>query len=559
MLFSCSGITLEPMPTEDPIGRLPKEDAAGGGAVATAFPDATQAGLAMLQAGGNAVDAAVAASWALAVCEPSSSGLGGSAVVLFRSADGKTVVLDGHSRAPAAVSKKTVSRSQQTKGYRACTIPSMVATIDVLQARHGLLDPGRVMEPAIHLAENGYPVTKLQHRQQRWSQSDLLDQPEARRLFLRNGEPLEEGDVLRQPELAATLRRLARAGADDFYRGRIAREIAEDMAANGGLLTREDLADFRPPAEGEPQSIRYRDCPVLSSGPPSGGMQVLLALSVLEQMPPDRFPGRSDDWYEALAEVTWAVFRDRQARAARKGGKTASADIGRHAREILESMRGPPGTPAPRPAREQPGETTHLCAADAQGNIVALTQSLQSLFGAKVANGKLGFLYNNYLCTLPRRQHPYRIRGGGVPRSNAAPTLVLTGEPSRRPLLVLGAAGSRRITSAIVQVISSVVDRGLTVRQAVDLPRIHATLSGTAHLERPAATDSLLGRLESRFHSVRIRSARSFYMGSVQAIQWNEDASVTGAADPRRDGTAGLLHAREAGPPHPATPGGQET
>lgn len=533
-----------------------REATAKRGVVATGFPSATEAGMEVLRAGGNATDAAVAAAWALAVCEPGASGLGGSTILLIHPSAGRTVVIDGHSCAPAAVSKATVSRSQQKKGYRACTVPTTVATLAFAQARHGVLPLARVMEPAIRLAEDGYPVTRLQRHQQGWCLVDLSAQPAARRLFLKDGKPFQTGDIFRQPELAATLRRLARVGAEDFYHGQIARDIVDDMARNGGLLAQGDLASSPSPTEDEPVAIPYRDYQVLSTAPPAGGTQVLLALSILAQFPPGDLSGEVDDWYEIMAEVTHAVFQDRDHLAAHPSGLTPSfydwLFSAEHMKEITESVRWPCGDRTARPVREEPGETTHLCAADAQGNIVSLTQSIQSVLGAKVANGKLGFLYNNYLCTSPRRAHPYRLQGRCIPRSNAAPTLVLRSDPScpqrpgnrqagrRRPFLALGAAGSRRIASAVLQVISGVVDRGLPLVQAVGFPRVHAALGRKVHVEKPAATMSLLRRLGKRFRSLQVRSARGFFMGAVQAIQLSEDGSFVGAADPRRDGTAAV-------------------
>lgn len=533
-----------------------KESTAKHGAVATAFPSATQAGLEILQAGGNAIDAAVSAAWALAVCEPSGSGLGGSTILLIHDPNGRTFVINGQSCAPAAVSKATVRRRQQLKGYRACTVPSTVAALGFTQTRYGLLPLARVMEPAIRLAEEGYSVTRLQRRQQRQCLTDLSAQAEARRLFLKNGRPFRRGDIFRQPELAATLRRLALVGTEDFYRGQIARDIAEDMTRNGGLLTQEDLAGAAVPTEGKPVAVGYRDYQVLSTPPPAGGAQLLFAMKVLEQFSPKDLSGEVDNWYEILAEVIHAVFRERDRLAAHPSRPEPSLYdrlfSSERAQEIARSIRTGCGESTAGPAAEEPGETTHLCAADAQGNVVSLTQSIQSVYGAKVASGKLGFLYNNYLCTSPRRPHLYQLQGRCIPRSNAAPTLVLKGDSSRspraigqqtcrrQPFLALGAAGSRRITSAILQVISGVIDRGLPLAQAVGAPRVHAALSRRVHLEKSAATESLLGRLGKRFRAVQIRSARSFFMGAVQAIQRNEDGEFAGAADPRRDGTAAV-------------------
>jgi gamma-glutamyltranspeptidase/glutathione hydrolase len=523
------------------------------GMVATAFPLATEAALEMLQAGGNAVDAAVAAAWALAVCEPSGSGLGGQTVLLIHLQAGKTVVLDGHSQAPAAVCREQVSRHEQKRGYRACTIPSTPATLGFAQACYGVLPPARVLEPAIRLAEDGYRITQLQRRQLRWCRADLRASPVASSLFLQEGRPFPVGTLFRQTALAATLRRLARYGTEDFYRGAIARAIAEDMKAQGGLLTEEDLAGLKLPVEREPLTVAYRGYEVVSVPPPGGGLQMLLGLKILERLDLDSGSSDMDTWYELLAQVTHVVFRERERWPVHPDWLTPSLSPwllgdGR-AEELAGALGNPRGQGAPARS-EEAGETTHLCTADGEGNVVALTQSLQSLFGAKVANARCGFLYNNYLSTCPRSPHPYQLGGGCLPRSNAAPTLVLRrgwrspeqGAASRgfdgKRFVALGAAGSRRITSALLHVLSGLVDRDLPLAEALALPRVHATLAGKVWIERPAATQPLRERLAKRFRAVRVRAPQSYSMGAVQAIQFLADGTLRGAADPRRDGTA---------------------
>ncbi len=525
-----------------------------GGMAATAFPSASEAAIEILRAGGNAIDAAVAAAWALAVCEPSSSGLGGQTTLLIRFADGRTLVVDGYSRAPAAVSTKRVSRKQQQKGYRACTIPSTPATLEYAQRRYGVLPRSKVMEPAIRLAEDGYAITRLQRRQTKWCLNDLLASSATAGLFLKQGRLFRVGDIFRQKELAATLRRLADVGAEDFYRGQTARAIAEDMARNGGLITEEDLADHTGPVECDALTVTYRDYQVVSIPPPGGGLQVLLGLKILEHLASEEFVREPDKWYEILAEVTHAVFHERDRFAVHPRDLTPSLFkwliSDERASEIAGRIRADCSENTNEAGTEEPGETTHLCTVDGSGNAAALTQSIQSLFGAKVANGELGFLYNNYLYTCKQRRHPYQLGSGCIPQSNIAPTLVLRnglcGEDGSRggagrgagPLLVLGAAGSRRITSALLHVISAVVDRGMSLEEAVSLPRIHGLLSRKAHVERPAATDSLLKRLEKRFRKIRIRAPHSYSMGGVQAIQFGNDRTLVGVADPRRDGVA---------------------
>jgi gamma-glutamyltranspeptidase/glutathione hydrolase len=507
---------------------------------ATAFASATEAATEILRAGGNAIDAAVAAAWALSVCEPSGSGLGGQTTMLIKFGGGRCIVVEGHSYAPKAVSKERLSRAQQKTGYGACTIPSTPATLGFAQKHYGRLTLEQVMEPAIRLAEQGYTITRLQRRQLNWCRKVLRKNPAAERLFLKDGRAFAVGETFRQKTLAATLRRLARHGVEDFYYGQIAQLIAEDMKRNGGLMTAEDLSQCVLPIEREPISANYRGYEVLTAPAPAGGLQVLLGLKIIEQLISDTSSGDADNWYQVLADTVYAVFHERNNSGIHARDFTPSLCrrllSEQHAIEIANNMRGSCDEAEVGVNTEEPGETTHLCTADDKGNVVSLTQSIQSLFGAKVANGKLGFLYNNYLSTCPRRQHPHQLGSHCLPRSNVAPTVVLTN--NLRPVLALGAAGSRRITSSILQVISNVIDRGMSLEQAMAAPRVHALQSRKIYLERPAATDALCKAFEKRFRKVIIKPAKSYTMASVQAIGFREDDTVAGAADPRRDGTA---------------------
>jgi len=515
----------------------------GAAAIATAFPCATTAGLDILRGGGNAVDAAVAAAWALCVCEPSASGLGGQTVLLVHDADGQTTVIDGHSCAPAAASLRTISPSEQRRGYRAATIPTTPATLDWAQQRYGGLSRQQVMAPAIRIAEAGYPITALQHRQARWV-ADHLRASSAAELFMPENVPPPVGFMFRQPELAATLRRLAEQGIEDFYRGALAREIANDMRSHGGLITDQDLAGCGPPAERAPISTTYGGFRVLTVPPPGGGAQLLAALNVLARLAPE---GCEEDRRQAIALATSAVFRERDlnpfAPLDPAGDDEGSPLSAAYARRLAAgiSARRDEALRVTQPA-EEPGDTTHLSVCDRHGNIVLLTQSIQSVFGAKVAHRRLGFLYNNYLCTCPRTPHEHALRGGCRPRSNVSPTLVMgTGAGRGRPVLALGAAGSRRIISALLQVVIGVLDRDLDVAEAVAAPRVHGLRGRKVWIERPAASEELLDRLQRRGREPIVKPARDFAMGSVQALRLFPDGSVRGAADPRRDGTAEVI------------------
>jgi gamma-glutamyltranspeptidase/glutathione hydrolase len=530
--------------------------------VATAFPLASEAGVEVLRAGGNAVDAAVAAAFAIAVCEPSGSGLGGQTTLLIHFANGTSIVVDGHSYAPAGVSLERVSASAQEKGYCACAIPSTVATLGYVQSKYGLLPLARVLEPAICLAHNGYPITGLQQRQMKWCLADILESQSSARLFLKNGRPFGIGDLFTQKELAGTLTRLACFGTEEFYQGQIAREIAKDMREHGGLITARDLADYKFPVEREPLCVEYRGYKVLSVPPPGGGLQILLGLKILERFSPSELSKEVNRWYDVLAQTVGVVIREKDRLPVHPREFTPSLRDWLLSDERVEKLYRAIDAHCPQAqsgiSLEEPGETTHLCTADQQGNVVALTQSIQSLFGARVATDHLGFLYNNYLTNCPRYPHPYMLAAGCLPKSNASPTIVLGGALSEshgpekltacglKPVLTLGGAGSRRIISAILQVISNVLDRGMPLDAAVSCPRIHPLRGRKVKIEHPVVTDSLLHLLQKHFSEVNIKAPNSFEMGSVQAIGFQKDGTLIGAADPRRDGTAAGLKRRAA-------------
>jgi len=499
------------------------------GMVAAGFPAASEAGREILAAGGNAVDAAVAAAWALSVCEPSGSGLGGHSVALIRTGDGRTVLLDGHARAPGGVSRRTVTRAQQHTGHRACTVPTTPAVLACAQERYGVLRPEAVLEPAIRLASEGYAITRLQRRQLGWCRDALAATPTGGGFLGPPGEVPVLGSVFRQPGLAAALERMASAGVGDFYAGEIARAIVADMRRHGGLLDAADLAAAAKAVERAPVAAGHGPDTVLTAGRPGGGLELLLALGVLARLGPPA--DELSRWYAHLAHATYLAFAERERASAPDAGEEDVAAIlsGERAEALLDQARSHERLEVGG-RWEEPGETTHVCAADADGTVVSLSQSIQSLFGAKVAHERYGFLYNNSLVTCPRRPHRHRLGSGATARSNLAPTLVL--DAGGRPVLTLGAAGSRRIVSSLLHVLSGVRDRGLGLGEAVAMPRVHARLRGPAWVERDVPT----GELAAAGFAVRAKPRRSFSMGAVQAIALGADGTLIGACDPRREG-----------------------
>jgi gamma-glutamyltranspeptidase/glutathione hydrolase len=521
-----------------------------GTAVATAFPDATAAAVDMLEAGGNAVDAAVAAAWALAVCEPAASGLGGQATALLHTGGG-TYLIDGHSSAPGALDPALLSPQRRRVGHASCTIPSMPATLDAAHARFGVLDRATVLGPAIALAEAGYRLTPLQARQIRWTRVALggsgMGDP-----FLRDGASRQAGDIVCQPALAGTLRRLANVGIRDFYEGAISAVIAADMRAHDGLLTEKDLASFVAPVATHGFAFGYRGWSLATSAPPGAGIHLALALKVLERLS-DLAHCDEDRWFEAIAFATFTAFHARERAPVAidrwdvltEAEDLAEAKVDEAIDAARRALRGDPPL-ATIATGEDDGDTTHLTVADRAGNVVALTLSIQSLFGAKVGAPELGFFYNNYLRTCPSgpryAAHPNRLGPGCVPRSNVTPVMVWDAgrEPCMR--LALGSAGSRRIVSSVLQVLSRVLDRGARLADAVDAPRLHALASRALWIEAPAASSALVDRLRVDFPRIVVKPRHCYAMAAVHAVGI-VDGRIEAAADPRRDGS---VHVEDA-------------
>lgn len=506
----------------------------------SAHPEATAIGAAVLREGGNAADAACAMAWALAVCEPAESGLGGQATALVRDPHGGVHVIDGHSRAPRLASRGELRRRDQRIGVRATSVPTMPAAIAFLRQRFGTRSDRELIEPAASLADRGHRLTELQRTQIAWTKGHLAACRLASQRFLEGGAVPATGHRIRQPELAATLRRLAERGVEDFYVGETAAMILRDMVARNGLVGEADLAAVEIRMS-EPLAMDWCGHRVLSVPPPGGGAQIMLALRLAGDAA--RTGARAPTEAERRrADAIRAAFRERERCPDHPDDLTpavrawlVSAERADVARAFLKLR--PPSSG--RDSMGEAGDTTHLCAADEHGMVVSLTQSIQSVFGAKTASPQAGFFYNNFLKTCPRGRHPYRLGPQSLPQSNAAPTLVLRRVgTSWSPALTLGAAGSRRLTTAIVQTIDGVIAHGLELPEAVRAPRLHALLERGAWVERPLL--KALGRknLERAYGPVRALARLSYRAGAAQAIAFRTGGDMLGVADPRRDGSA---------------------
>ena len=479
------------------------------GLVSSATPEATAAGVAVLEAGGNAIDAAVAVSLTLAVTEPAGSGIGGQTVMLVKRSGEPAFVIHGTTWSPGTL-PDDVTEEQLKVGRTASTVPSTLRVLDVAHRRYGSgkLEWAALVQPAIDVAERGFIIGPFRERAFRFYGDSLKTDPTARAVFFRDdGTTYRKGDRLAQPLLAETLRRIAAVGAMDFYRGEIAERIAADMAANGGWITLRDLEAFPEPGIVPAIRGRYRGFEVETLPPPFGGWVVLQILNILEESSPGELgsddSGRRLILLDAL-RIAHGNRRDDPVTDYTDYGKLVERKTSREeARRLLATYR-----------ESGSGETTHFSVVDGDGTVVAVTQSIDSYFGSKVAHPTLGFLYNNYMqgFQVESAEKPYYIEEKEMPLSSMSATIVSTnGEPQ----LVLGSPGSARIISSVAPSRAYVEGPELPTELLTGMGKRGLTLARPAY----GVSD---GHLDP-------------YFGGIHALA-RENGRWIGVADPRRDG-----------------------
>jgi len=529
------------------------------GMVTSDAPLATEAGVAMLEAGGNAVDAAVATAFALAVVYPEAGNLGGGGFMVARLADGATVALDFREEAPAAATRdmyldeagEVTERS--TVGYTASGVPGSVAGLRAAHERHGALPWADVLAPAIRLAEDGFIINERFAASVAAEADKLARFPASAALFLPGGEPLRTGTLWRNPDLAGVLRRIAYDGPDDFYRGRTAELIVREMERGGGIITREDLASYEARWR-EPVTFDYRGYRVVSMPPASsGGITLALIANILEGYDLRSLGWHSPESIHLMTEAMRRAFADRNHYL----GDPDFVDVPRRelvSRSYADSRRGsidrrratPSGDIGPGlgAADREGNETTHFSVVDHQGNAVAVTTTINFLFGSGVTIAGAGFVLNDEMddfAAKPGEPNAFglvqgeanAIEPGKRMLSAMTPTVVL--RPDDEPFLITGARGGPRIISAVFQVLSNVVDHGMDVAAAVSAPRFHHQhLPDVLYYEEGGLPDETIRALEAMGHTVRPRAA---YIGNSPSIL-RRPGRWTGVADPRAGGLA---------------------
>ena len=516
------------------------------GMVSTASKQATEAGVKILEKGGNAIDAACAAGFCLGVTEPQASGLGGQSMALiYLAQEDRVFALDGSSRAPFGIQPHKNSKTPLKIGIKSTTVPSTPATLGYMQHKYGKLSLAEVMEPSIIAAQEGFIVSPLQHRMICKEEELLRQDPCIYKNYFRNGKPKEAGDVIRQLELAQCLAQLAEAGWQDFYIGNIGSRIVQDMEKRGGLISSTDLSQIPQPVEREVLTSNYRDYTVHTFPPPGAGRVMALLLNILENFPSEVLDPEDPVGATIFSLAFRMALSDRQRMPIHPDYYMQTVNKWMtdkdYAKEMAERINqiGHFSFPEKFSPPATSGETTHLSVSDSEGNCVGITQSIELVFGSKTMADGLGFFYNNYMSAFDYKNitHPFYLVPGGRPWSSVAPTLLFH---QGKPRYLLGSPGSERISTSLAQVISRIVDKRMDLASAIAAPRFHASAKGLLQIEKDRFSPKVIEALQQTGFTIMKRGAYSFYLGCVQGVELplQTDEKFYGVADLRRDGSA---------------------
>jgi len=529
-------------------------------AVVTAEPHATAVGLQILRNGGNAVDAAVAVALALAVTHPQAGNLGGGGFLVVRMADGTTGSIDFREQAPKSATAAmylradgTVDEDKVQFGATAAGVPGSPAGLLLALQKYGTASLRAVAAPAIRLAREGFVVDQFLAESLADERKGLARFPSSQKVFFRDGAPLRQGDLLVQPDLAATLDRFAEKGHEGFYGGRTAELIEAQMQRDGGFVTKADLAAYAP-RERDVLRSTYRDCEILSMAPPSsGGVALIQMLNLLEPYDLGAMGFGSSDYLHLLTEVMRRAYADRSRwlgdpdhyRVPTAGliGKDYAAKL-RLGISLEKKSEVAPGLP---PGAKESDDTTHFSIVDQHGNAVACTTTINSSFGAMVVVDGAGFLLNNEMddfSVKPGVPNQFGLVGGVANAiapgkrmlSSMTPTIVLQGGALR---CVLGAPGGGRIITAVLQVLLNTIDHRMGLEQGVRAPRIHHQwLPDEITWEALSLAPEVRAALLKKGHAF---ARRPRGIGQVMAIEVLPDGRRLAVCDHRSGGSAGAF------------------
>ena len=523
----------------------------------------------MLEAGGNAVDAAIATSYTLGVAEPYTSGLGGGGFMIIYNAETKEVsVIDYREIAPANATPEmwldeegnvktfvdpngleftgSYSHLSQVGGMASGT-PGEVAGMEYAFENFGSgnLTRQQLMQPAIDLANNGYVVTVTMKSCTEDEYFEVANMPEVAGYYLdENGLPLEVGTVWKNEDLAKTLQMIADGGADAFYKGEVAQAIADTIQKYGGVMTTDDLANYKVEVR-EPVTSTYRDYTIFSLPPASsGGTHLIEALNILENFDMKSYGINSAQYIHLFSEAFKMAFADRAAYMA----DTAFTDVPlagltskEYAKKLAEKITDKSGSyQADDPNLYESSSTTSFSVIDQWGNMVACTQTINDFYGNKVAIPGYGFIMNDEMDDFSSDPTSVNcVAGGKRPLSSMSPSIVLY--PDGTPFLTIGTPGGLRIWPTITQIVERMIDYDMDIQEAIDTARIFDNHKEELNYESDGVTPvtpEVAAELEAMGHTMVDKGSWNLFFGGVQGIEILKDGTLRGGADPRRDGKA---------------------
>jgi len=517
--------------------------------ISSARPEATKIGLEILRSGGNAIDAAVAVGFALGVAEPATSGLGGGGFMTIRSAhDPKIHFIDFREIAPELATPnmwklteaKEVHNQENEIGAKSISVPGELKGLEYALEKFGSISLEEAIKPSIDLACKGIIVTDLMEKMLGDYSEHLFKCNEAKRIFSLDGEVYKSGDTFKNPGLVETLKRISTGGSAELYEGITAERIVASIQAKGGILTKKDMSSYEVSTR-EPVTGTYRGYKIISSPPPSsGGTHIIQSLNILEKFDIGTYEVNSTEYIHLFSEVFKFVYEDRANYMADSDfieipleglrSKDYANDISKQI-DMTHSRR--PNCINPWTYEHE--DTTHFSIGDTEGNLVSVTKTINHFFGSCMVAKNTGILLNDTMADFSTCKYDVNAPGGGKrPLSTMSPTIILKDD---KPFAVIGSPGGERIINAVVQVISKLIDHDMDLYEAVESPRF--TQNSTNRLQYESRIEkNIIADLKKMGHELVLCNDFDKKMGGVNAVTYDENGVMTGAADPRRDGEA---------------------
>ena len=516
--------------------------------------EASKIGKQIMEAGGNAVDAAVAVGFALGLVEPNATGLGGGGFMTMRSAEtGDIIFLNFRECAPGAAtpdmwqldSEGKVIGGQKAAGAKSAGVPGYVAGLLYALENYGTMSIADIVAPTIELARKGFTVTPTLANDMANSYDKLMKYSESGKIFLKDVDgmrlPYEVGEIFTNEDYAKTLEIIAKGGYDAFYKGEIAQAMVDAHQKYGGLLTMEDLANYQVEVM-EPVHGTYRGYDIYSSpSPSSGGTIIVEILNILENFDVPAMEHDSAEKQHLVGSAFAMAYADR----GQYMGDTKFVDVPmngltskNYAKRLAEKIdleAAMTNVMPDDPWMFEHEDTTHYSVADKEGNIVAITCTVNGYFGSGVAVDGYGFVLNNEMDDFTTGwDHPNSIAGGKTPLSSMSPTIIMK---DGEPYAAIGSPGGTTIIAAVAQICSNLIDHGMTMQEAVDAPRISGYRNTTLNFES-RFSDETIAEMEALGWTMTKSDPFNRSFGSVNAVRYAEDGTLDGAGDPRRDGKA---------------------